>query len=59
MEKSCNTCFYYDKCRSKRVCNDYIPLCDELDAMDIDSYIETGRQNFYKEWAEYIEKFNV
>lgn len=56
MSKSCKNCFYYDKCRSREICEDYTPLEDDMSDAEIEEIIEAKRAEFREEWQQYIEE---
>lgn len=55
MSKECKQCLNFEYCNAYEVCENYASL--ENDS-DIDELIELRRTEFYKEWFQYIEKYN-
>lgn len=58
MHKTCEQCYYSDKCASAEICEYYTPLGDDYDDCDIDDSTEARRTEFRDEWFRYIESFN-
>lgn len=48
---SCQNCLFVDQCPSARPCKHYSPIDDDDDGAEL---IERGREQFYREWKEYM-----
>lgn len=56
MYNKCCNCYYHNACCETQICDNYIPLDDSSEDIATDRLIEQGRQEFYKEWIEYLSK---
>ena len=51
----CNDCYYGGICCSDEQCEHFCPMTDDAELIYIESLIEQGRAEYYKEWLEYID----
>jgi len=54
-DKSCKYCYYNDFCSDDEVCDNYAPVGDVAEYIDIDELIEQRRYEFHNSFFEYIE----
>ena len=53
--KSCKYCYYNDFCQEDEICENYAPIGDDAEDETIDELIERRREEFRKDYFEYIE----
>lgn len=53
MKRNCKNCLYGDVCPTSTVCEYFAPLVDDG---NMDEYIESERQKFYKDWFRYTSE---
>ena len=51
--RNCKNCLYGDVCQSSSVCEHYTPIKDDG---NLDAYIESERQKFYRDWMRYTSE---
>lgn len=51
--RNCKNCLYGDVCPSSSVCEYYAPIEDDG---NLDAYIESERQKFYRDWLRYTSE---
>lgn len=51
--RNCKNCLYGDVCPSSSVCEHYAPIEDDG---NLDAYIESERQKFYRDWLRYTSE---
>lgn len=56
-EKKCADCYFFEQCHGEYVCDDYFPITQEAIDAEFDTYIESERESFRRDWFEYIEDF--
>lgn len=54
-KKSCTGCYFYGNCSGRKICGGYTPLTDEGEEFEVNLAIRKGRNEFRKEWNEYID----
>ena len=54
-DKSCKYCYYNDFCSEDEVCDNYAPIGDDAENASIDELIEQRREEFRRDFFEYIE----
>lgn len=59
--KKCQYCYYYDLCKSKRICRYYDPIAniDEFEDENIVSIIEQDKKEFLHDWNIYIKQYEI
>lgn len=55
MKRCCENCLFADVCVDEGVCDNYSPI--EYSDVDIERDIEEGRNDFRREFFEYISPF--
>lgn len=56
--KECKYCYYSDFCSNDEICDNYAPIGDAAEIIAIDELIEERRQEFRRDYFEYIEANN-
>lgn len=54
MHSQCERCLFYGKCFTNKKCEYYTPLDEYSDDEYIDNAIENGRDEYRREWFQYI-----
>lgn len=53
--KRCKYCYYNDFCPEDEVCDNYALISDDMEDVFIDELIEQRREEFRRDFFEYIE----
>lgn len=58
MRRNCKSCCFFESCDSRKVCDSYATIDDEIEDRDLSTWANQLRWEYRSAWLDYVDEWD-